>query len=73
MQMTGFGFWAMLAFWASAIGGIVLAIGWAKSRGRNPVARELLLESLQQRLQKGGISDQEYAKRVSELAQRPPS
>lgn len=71
--MTEFGFWAMLAFWGSAVGSIVLAIGWARSRGHNPVARELLVESLKRRLHKGEISDQEYTKRVSELVRRPPS
>ncbi len=71
MQMSEFGFWAMLAFWASAVGGIALAISWARARGRNPVPRELLLKSLKKRLQKGEISADEYARRVDELEQRP--
>lgn len=73
MQMAEFGFWAMLAFWGSAIGGIVFAIGWARSRARTPVARELLLKSLRKRLQKGEISNAEYDRRVSELTRPTPS
>ena len=33
MDSDDFGLWAMLAFWASAMGGIMLGISWAKSRG----------------------------------------
>lgn len=74
MDTSGFGFWAMIVFWGTAIGGIVTAISWARLKGRNPVNRELLLKSLQKRLEAGEISQQEYAKKRAELPgddQRP--
>ena len=71
MQMSEFGFWAMLAFWGSAVGGIALAIAWARTRGHNPAPRDLVLESLKNRLQKGELSADEYARRISELKQKP--
>jgi hypothetical protein len=38
-------------FWASAIGGILIGISWARARGNNPVDREVLIKSLQHRLE----------------------
>ena len=67
MDTTEFGIWAMIAFWGSAIGGIVFAISWARAKGRNPVDRELLLRSLKQRLEKGEIDEEEYRRRVAGL------
>jgi uncharacterized membrane protein len=64
MDTSSFGFWAMLAFWASAIGSIVIGISWAKTRGRNPVNRELLIKSLKSRLESGEISQEEYEKKL---------
>jgi len=74
MDTSGFGFWAMIVFWGTAIGGIVTAISWARLKGRNPVNRELLLKSLQKRLEEGEISQQEYDRKRAELPgddQRP--
>jgi putative membrane protein len=65
MDMSSFGFWAMIAFWGSAIGGIVIGISWARTRGRNPVDRDLLLKSLQSRLESGDISREEYEKKLN--------
>ena len=65
MDTSSFGVWAMLAFWASAIGGIVIGISWAKSRGRNPVDPELQIKSLQSRLEAGEISREDYDKKVA--------
>ncbi|MCB1752540.1 MAG: hypothetical protein KDI74_12530 [Gammaproteobacteria bacterium] len=67
MDKSEFGIWAMLAFWGSALGGIALAITWARSRKRNPATREQIMKSLQQRLEKGEISRQEYARRIAEI------
>lgn len=67
MDMGEFGIWAMIIFWGSAIGGIVFAISWARSKGKNPVKREFLLRSLKQRLDKGEIEEEEYRRRVSQL------
>jgi len=65
MDTSSFGVWAMLAFWASAIGGIVIGISWAKSRGRNPVDPELQIKSLQSRLEAGEITREEYEKKLA--------
>ena len=67
MDDPALGIWAMIAFWASALGGIVIAISWARSRGRNPVKRELLIKSLKRRLEAGEITEEEYEKRVAGL------
>ena len=67
MDTTDFGFWAMIIFWGTAIGGIATAITWARMKGRNPVDRELLVKSLQRRLEAGEISQDEYDKRLAEL------
>ena len=68
MGTSSFGFWAMLAFWGSAIGGILIGISWARTRGKNPVSRDLLKKSLQQRLESGEITREEYDKRLSGLS-----
>ncbi|MCW8976509.1 MAG: SHOCT domain-containing protein, partial [Sedimenticola sp.] len=62
-----FGFWAMLAFWGSAIGGIVLGISWAKMKGRNPVTSSLLEKSLKRRLDSGEITRESFDQKMSEL------
>jgi putative membrane protein len=64
MDTSSFGFWAMLAFWASAIGGIVIGVSWARTRGKNPVDPQLQIKSLQSRLESGEISQEEYEKRL---------
>lgn len=60
-----FGVWAMLAFWASAIGGILIGVSWARTRGKNPVDPDLQIKSLQARLKSGDISQAEYEKRLA--------
>lgn len=67
METSTFGFWAMLAFWGSAIGGIVLGISWAKMKGRNPVTSSLLEKSLKRRLDSGEISLESFDQKMSEL------
>ena len=67
MDMSEFGVWAMLVFWGSALGGIAFAITWAKSRSRNPATREQIINSLKQRLEKGEISQQDFARRMAEI------
>lgn len=65
MNTSSFGFWAMLAFWGSAISGIVIGISWAKTRGRNPVDPELQIKSLQSRLESGELTQEEYEKKLA--------
>jgi putative membrane protein len=73
MDTSSYGIWAMIAFWASAIGGIVIGITWAKSRGSNPVSRDLLIKSLKARLESGEITQDEYDRKVTEIdAPRKP-
>ncbi len=67
MDTSKFGVWAMIAFWASAIGGIAIGISWARRKGRPPVSNKLLIKSLQQRLNSGELSQEEYEKKLSEL------
>lgn len=67
MDTSEFGFWAMLVFWGSAIGGITLGISWARMKGRNPVKRELLEKSLKRRLEAGEITREEYDRRLAGL------
>ncbi|MCW8946723.1 MAG: SHOCT domain-containing protein [Sedimenticola thiotaurini] len=67
METSAFGFWAMLAFWGSAIGGIVLGISWAKMKGRNPVTSSLLEKSLKRRLDSGEITRESFDQKMSEL------
>ncbi len=67
MDTSEFGFWAMIIFWGTAIGGIATAITWARMKGRNPVERELLVKSLRRRLEAGEISQQEYEQKLAEL------
>ena len=64
MDTSSFGFWAMIAFWASAIGGIVIGIGWARARGKNPVDQEALIKSLKSRLESGEITQDEFEKKL---------
>jgi putative membrane protein len=67
MDMSSFGFWAMIAFWGSAIGGILIAISWVRARGKNPVDQELLIKSLRSRLESGEITREEYEKKLNEV------
>ena len=67
MDMPEFGILAMLAFWASAIGGITLAIHWAKSKNRSQSDTDIILRSLKKRLEDGEINQEEYDKRAAEL------
>ncbi len=67
MDTADFGFWAMIVFWGTAIGGIVTAISWARLKGRNPAGRELLIKSLKKRLEAGEISQAEYESKLAEL------
>ncbi|MCB1758851.1 MAG: hypothetical protein KDI68_03605 [Gammaproteobacteria bacterium] len=69
MDSSEFGIWAMLAFWGSALGGVALAIAWARTKGRNPASRAQLEKSLQQRLERGEISRQEYDRRLTMLSE----
>jgi putative membrane protein len=67
MDTSSFGFWAMIAFWGSAISGIVIGISWARVRGKNPVDRALLIKSLQHRLESGEITPEDYQKKLNAL------
>ena len=65
----------MILCWVSAIGGIAMAILWAASKRRQPLDRELLIKSLDRRLNDGEISQAEYDKKLDDLqheeSQRP--
>ncbi len=67
MATSEFGIWAMLAFWASAIGGIVGAIRWAGSKKQNPASRDQIIRSLERRLEEGEISQEEFDRKRREL------
>lgn len=64
------GLWIMLAFWLSAIGGVLAAVAWARARNRNPVRKDVLRRSLDERLARGEISREAYDERLRELDQR---
>jgi putative membrane protein len=64
LDSSSFGFWAMIAFWASAVGGIVIGISWARTRRRNPVSREAIQRSLRSRLDAGEITREEYENKL---------
>lgn len=68
--MDKLGLWLMLAFWLSAIGGVLAAVAWARSRNRNPVRRDLLRRLLKERMERGEISQAAYEQRLRELDQR---
>ena len=68
MLTDQFGFWSMIAFWASAIGGIFIGVQWAKSRRKkSPAPRDVIVKSLKKRLEEGEITQETYDKRVAEL------
>jgi hypothetical protein len=67
MNTEDFGFWAMIIFWGTAIGGIATGITWARMKGRTPVDRELLIKSLQIRLKAGDINQEEYDRKLAAL------
>jgi len=66
MDSSNLGIVAMLAFWASAIGGIALAISWAKSRGQG-ASNEAIRKSLKKRLKAGELTQEQYDQRINEL------
>ena len=68
MDNSAFGIWAMIAFWASAVGGIAIAISWARSRGGNPPSRDLLVRTLKRRLEAGEIGQEEYEEKLAGLS-----
>ena len=70
MDTSEFGFWAMLVFWGTAIGGIATAITWARMKGRNPASRDAIVRSLQKRLEEGEISQEEFDRKLGELPDR---
>jgi uncharacterized membrane protein len=72
MESSEFGIWAMLLFWASAAGGIALAISWGRSKNRNPVNRQQIKKSLKTRLQRGELEQDEYDRKIRELESRSP-
>lgn len=58
----------MLAFWASGIGGIFLALQWMNSKNKkSPAPKDVILKSLKNRLEKGEITKEEYQKRLKDL------
>lgn len=66
MGSDNFGIVAMFAFWASAIGGIALAISWAKSKGQS-ASNEAIQKSLKKRLDDGELTQEQYEQRLNEL------
>ena len=69
MDTTEFGILAMVAFWASAVGGVAFAISWSKAKSRNPVSKKLLLKSLEERLENGEIGEEEFQRRRKQITQ----
>lgn len=69
MNTSDFGFWAMIAFWGIALGGISLGVSWARSKRKNPVPKELLIRSLEKRLESGEINREEYERRILRLSE----
>jgi putative membrane protein len=67
MEVSKTGFWAMILCWVSAIGGVAMAILWAASKRRPPLDRELLIKSLDRRLNDGEISQADYDKKLNDL------
>jgi len=68
MDSSDFGLWAMLAFWASAIGGIFLAVQWANKKSKKSSApRDVMIKSLDKRLAEGEITPEEYQRRLKDL------
>ena len=67
-ESSSFGLWAMLACWASAIGGIILTIQWASRKGnKSPAPTDIIIQSLKKRLADGEINKEEYQRRLNEL------
>jgi len=63
-----FGLWAMFAFWGSAIAGIFLAVQWANRKSKkSPAPHDVILQSLQDRLDKGEITQEEYETKLDNL------
>jgi putative membrane protein len=58
----------MLVFWGLVIVGIVLAIRWLVTQGREPRATDSALDILRQRYARGGISKEEFDAKKKDLA-----
>ena len=69
--MKEFGIWAMVFFWLSAAGSISWAIRWALRKEGPAIDREVMIKSLEKRLQEGELSQEEFARRVAELSSNP--
>jgi len=68
MDSYDFGVWAMLAFWASAIGGIFIAVQWANRKNKkSPAPKDVMIKSLKKRLANNELSQEEYEKRCKDL------
>jgi putative membrane protein len=57
----------MLAFWSVVIVGMVLAIRWLVSQGREPRAIDPALDILRQRYARGDIGKEEFEARKKDL------
>jgi putative membrane protein len=58
----------MFAFWASAIGGIFIAVQWANRKNKkSPAPKNVIILSLKKRLDDGDITQEEYDKRINDL------
>ena len=58
----------MLVFWVVAIVGIVLAIRWMVSQGRESHPADAALDILRQRYARGDISKEEFEAKNEDLA-----
>jgi putative membrane protein len=58
----------MLVFWGLVIVGIVLAIRWLVSQGKEPRAADAALDILRQRYARGDISKEEFEAKKKDLA-----
>jgi putative membrane protein len=58
----------MLVFWGLVITGIVLAIRWLVTQGREPRATDSALDILRQRYARGDISKEEFEAKKKDLA-----
>ena len=57
----------MLVFWSVVIVGIVLAIRWLATQGREPRSTDAALESLRQRYARGDVGTEEFDARKRDL------
>lgn len=56
-MLSEFGLWAMLAFWGSAVGGVLLAVAWARSNGGKRADRASLQINPPTAAAQGSIAD----------------